>query len=413
MSKFMDRAFSEGSWLTSGRVRAIAWLSGLATVTALLFLFGTADGTLDRFGRPLGTDFSNVWTAGRMALDGRAAEAWSWNAHHTVQQATHGRADVPFYGWHYPPPFLLVAAALATLPYLWALAAYQAATLAAVALLARRIVPGPGTLPVILGAPVVLVCLGHGHNGFLTAALLGGGLAILERRPLIAGLLLGCLVYKPQFALLVPPLLLVGGHWRAIAGAAASSGLLIAATLAIWGWPVWQAFIDWLPLTQGVVIEAGATGWHKIASPFAAMRMWGGGIEAAYGVQATATVLAVVAALWIARASTPALRGAAACAAALVATPYVLDYDLVVLGVGAAFLFADGRARGFLRWERTGIALVWAAPLFARQVAEATLLPLGLAAVLTVLLLGLRRAAVLDGAFRSSPFRRSRAASAP
>lgn len=408
----MPATLSQGTWLTATRVRAIAVLSGLATLATLALLFATADGTLDRFGRPLGTDFSNVWTAGRMALDGNAAQAWLWSAHHAVQQATHGSADVPFYGWHYPPPFLLVAAALATFPYLWALVVYQAATLAALTVLVRRIVPGPGTLAVILGAPVVLICVGHAQNGFLTAALLGGGLLLLDRRPLLAGLLLGCLVYKPQFALLVPALLLIGGHWRAIAGAAASAAILIAATLAIWGLPVWQAFLDSLPLTQEIVIEAGATGWHKIMSPFAASRMWGGTIETAYAVQALATVAAIAATLWIARTAAPALRNAAACAAVLIATPYVLDYDLVVLGVGAAFLFADGRVRGFLPCERSLIALVWAAPLFARQVAEATLLPLGLATTLVVLLLAARRAAVLDGAFRSSPFRRLRAASA-
>ena len=90
----------------------------------------------------------------------------------------------------------------------------------------------------------------HGHNGFLTALLLGGGLMLLEKRPFVAGLLLGCLVYKPQFALVLPLLLLVLWNWRAIAGAAVSSLALIAITLAIWGWPVWQAFIDSLPLTQ-------------------------------------------------------------------------------------------------------------------------------------------------------------------
>lgn len=407
------RALSDGAWLTRARMRRIAALSALATTAMLVFLFATAHGTLDRYGRPLGTDFSNVWTAGRMALDGDAARAWVWSAHHAVQQATHHSVAVPFYGWHYPPPFLLVAAALATLPYVWALVLYQAATLAVAVAVVRRIVPGRDTLLIALAAPVVLVCLGHGHNGFLTAALLGAGLLHLDRRPFAAGLLLGCLVYKPQFALLIPPLLLAGGHWRAIGGAALAAAVLTGATLAIWGWPVWQAFFDSLPLTQSIVIEQGGTGWHKIMSPFAAIRMWGGGIEAAYAVQGVVTVLAIVATLWIARFAAPALRNAAACAAVLIATPYALDYDLVVLGVGAAFLVADGRERGFLPYERSLIALVWAAPLFARQVAEVALIPLGLATMLVVLFLAVRRASVLDGAFRSLPFRRLRAASAP
>jgi len=408
----MMRALSDGAWLTRARMCRIATLSALATAAMLVFLFATAHGTLDRYGRPLGTDFSNVWTAGRMALGGDAARAWVWSAHYAVQQATHQNAAVPFYGWHYPPPFLLVAAALAALPYVCALVLYQAATLAAAVAVVRRIVPGPDTLLVALAAPVVLVCLGHGHNGFLTAALLGAGLLLLDRRRLAAGLLLGCLVYKPQFALLIPPLLLAGGHWRAIAGAALAAAVLIGATLAIWGWPVWQAFFDSLPLTQSIVIEQGGTGWHKIMSPFAAIRMWGCGIEVAYAGQGVATVLAIVATLWIARSAAPALRNAATCAAVLIATPYVLDYDLVVLGVGAAFLVADGRARGFLPYERSLIALVWAAPLFARQVAEVALIPLGLATMLVVLFLAIRRASVLDGAFRSSPFRRLRAVSA-
>src|SRR5687768_15674301 len=105
----MSGGFASGSWLTRERMRRVAILSGSATLLVLLFLVMTGTGNLDRFGRPLGTDFSNVWTAGRMALDGNAAAAWDWDQHYQVQQALHGSEAVPFYGWHYPPPFLLLA----------------------------------------------------------------------------------------------------------------------------------------------------------------------------------------------------------------------------------------------------------------------------------------------------------------
>jgi hypothetical protein len=397
-------------------MRASALLSAIATAASLLFLLATRNGTLDRWGRPLGTDFSNVYAAGRMALEGRATEVWDWNAHHAVQQAVHNDPAVPFYGWHYPPPFLLVAALLAALPYLAALLVWQGATLSAAALLVRRIVPGRNSLLLAIGAPIVLVCLGHGQNGFLTATLLGSGLLLLDRRPLVAGLLLGCLLYKPQFALLVGPLLIVTVNARAMAGAAASSLALVAATLLIWGWPAWQAFLDSLPLTRQVVIESGATGWGKIASPFAAARMWGGGLGLAYAVQGAATLAAIATTLWLARSAAPPLRNAAATAAALLSTPYVLDYDFVLLGLGCAFLVQDAAGRGFLSWEKSLLALVWIAPLFARQLATLTLLPLGQATALIVLLLAVRRACLLDGAAdmirRTSPSRRSHAASA-
>ena len=386
-------------WLNRDRALAVAWLCAAASLIALTLLLATSHGTLDSAGRPLGTDFSNVWTAGRMALDGRASDAWIWNEHFAVQRALHGKADVDVFGWHYPPPFLLVAAVLASLPYLPALVMWQALTLAPLAVLMWRLVKRRETLLATLAAPVTLICLTHGHNGFLTALLLGGGLALLDRRPLVAGIMLGCLIYKPQFALIVPPLLIAGGHWRAIAGAALSSALLLAATLAVWGWPVWQAFLDSLPLTRSAVIEQGSTGWHKIMTPFAAVRMWGGSVSLAYAVQSVMTLAAAGAVtLFAFRAVPPDRRNALACAAVLVATPYAFDYDQVVLLPALAFLWRDGEQGNWREGDKTLMAFAWIAPLIARQAGETLLIPLGLLAPLAVATVALRR-------FRASPSR--------
>ena len=138
-------------------------------------------------------------------------------------------------------------------------------------------------------------------------------------------------------------------------------------TLAIWGWPVWHAFIESLPLTRHIIIEAGATGWEKIQSPFAAVRQWGGSIPAAYVAQAIVSALAIAMAALVARRGSMAVRGAAALSAALLCTPYVLDYDFVLLGVAIAFMMADMAKRGPLRWEPTWLAYAWIAPLFGRR----------------------------------------------
>lgn len=398
-------ALSTGNWLSRERALRIAVVAGLVSIAVLAFLIGASSGTLDYLGRPLGTDFSQVWTAGQMALDGKAADVWNWDKHFAVQRALHGSRLVEYYGWHYPPPFLLLATALATLPYLPALGLWQAATLVPFAALIRRMTGRAEAWLFVLAAPVSLICVLHGHNGFLTALLLGGGLLMLERRPFIAGLLLGCLVYKPQFALVLPLLLLVTGNWRAIAGAAASSLGLIALSYGIWGWPVWQAFIDSLPLTRRVVIEAGTTGWEKIMSPFSVIRSVGGGIGVAYAVQSVASVIAIGASLWIARVGRPDLRNAAVTATVLIATPYVLDYDFVVLLAGIAFLWRDADRHGWLTWEKTLLGLVWIAPLVARNLAALTLLPLGLMTAIIVLALAVRRT------LTASPSRHSHAAS--
>jgi hypothetical protein len=384
-------------------VITVAVLAGVASLACLGWLFGLGHGTLDPLGRPLGTDFSEVYAAGKMALGGHSADVWTWSRHFAVQREIQHSATVDVYGWHYPPPFLLIASALALLGYIPALVVWQAATLGAFTWLMWRLVPRRETILLVLAAPVTLICVTHGHNGFLTALLLGGGLALLERKPVIAGLLLGCLIYKPQFGLVIPPLLLVTRNWRAIGGACVSAAALIAATLLIWGWPVWQAFIDSLPLTRHVVIEQGDTGWFKIMSPFAAIRMWGGSIALAYAVQAVASAAAIGAVILLSLRDNMRLRNAAVAAAVVIATPYVLDYDFVVLGLAIAFLWLDGEENGFLPWDRSLMALCWAAPLIARQLAHFTLIPLGLATAIVLIVLPVRRSLV-----RASPFRRSR-----
>jgi len=395
----MGGTIRSGDWLTRERAIRIAIICGLVSLAILGYLLATSNGTLDWRGRPLGTDFSQVWTAGRMALDGRAAEVWNWDAHRAVQEAFHGPRLTEWYGWHYPPPFLLVAAALAFLPYLPALFAWQAATLLPFAWMIRRYTQRPEAWLFVLAAPVTLICLMHGHNGFLTALLLGGGLILLDKRPFVAGLLLGCLVYKPQFALIIPGVLLVGGRSplligrRAIAilGAGISSLSLLSLTFVVWGEEVWKAFFDSLSLTQSVVIEQGRTGWEKIMSPFSAARSWGASVEAATAVWGLFFLGSLALTLWLAHKARPELRNAAVTAAVLISTPYVLDYDYVVLLAGIAFLWRDATRHGWLPWEKSALALVWITPLVARNIAALTLVPLGLLTALLVLGLAVRR----------------------
>jgi arabinofuranan 3-O-arabinosyltransferase len=88
---------------------------------------------------PIANDFVNVWAAGRLVLDGHAAAAYDWTLHREVEVAAVGHEFEGYYGWHYPPTFLFVAAALATLPYLAAALIWLAATLPAYVAAVRAI----------------------------------------------------------------------------------------------------------------------------------------------------------------------------------------------------------------------------------------------------------------------------------
>jgi alpha-1,2-mannosyltransferase len=215
--------------------------------------------------------------------------------------------------------------------------------------------------------------------------LLGGGLVLLDRRPLLAGVLLGLLAYKPQFGLMIPLVLVATGRWRTLAAAMVTvAGLALATTLAF-GPEVWQAFLASTKFTRVVVLEAGDTGWHKIQSVFAWVRMWGGSISLAYAAQGAVTLILALALVWLWRTATEfPLKAAALAIATILATPYSLDYDMMVLAPAIAFLTIDGMTRGFAPWQKSALALLWIVPLFARSLAEFTLIPIGVISMLVV-----------------------------
>jgi hypothetical protein len=388
-----------GQWLTASRARGYSLiLLGLCAVAALGWI-AASDGLVDRNGKPIGTDFSNVYAAGTLSWQGRPAQAYEPARQHAAEKAVFGGREVPFYGWHYPPLFLLVAAGLALLPYGWALLAWMALTLPAYLMVIRTIVPRPETLLIAVAFPAVLVNLGHGQNGFLTAALLGSGLVLLDNRPALAGVLIGLLAYKPQFGVLIPLVLVATARWRVIAAATTTVLAAGALTSVLLGPSVWIAFAHSTEFTRTVVIESGGAGWPKIQSLFSAVRMWGGGVEAAYVAQAALALVVAVSLVWLWR--SPAaqdLKAAALSCACLLTTPYVLDYDLMALAVAIAFFVRFGFAHGFRDYELSVLSLAWAAPLFARSVAGAAGIPLGLMAMLMLYGLTLRRAAIDLGA---------------
>jgi alpha-1,2-mannosyltransferase len=376
----------DGAFLTPARIRlwAAALLIGFAAGIAVLAF--TAHGLNDYQGRPLGTDFSDVYAAGTLADEGRAADAFDPPRQFAREQALFG-AKTQFYGWHYPPFFLLIAAPLARLPYLPALLAWQLATLALYLWSMRRLLRERASdrtwLLIALAFPAAFVNLIHGHNGFLTAALLAGALAVLDTRPLVAGLLFGLLAYKPQFGVMIPLVLGATGRWRSFGSAAATVAILALAATAIFGADIWPAFLAGTHFTRETVLEQGGTGFYKIQTVFAWIRMWGGPVALAYAAQAVAS-LAVAAALvmlWRSPAS-PARKGAALCIAMLLATPYALDYDMMVLAPAIALLAAEGIDRGFRPYERALLLALWAVPILAREVAEYSLFPLGIAVLI-------------------------------
>jgi hypothetical protein len=343
----------------------------------------------DQDGLGIPTDFVNVWSAGRLVLDHHAAQAYDWDIQKQVQIAVLGQSYPGNFAWHYPPPFLFVAAMLAQFPYVVAFIGWAVASFVPYLVAMRAIVGKPFGWLLAAAFPVVFNNAFVGQNGFLTAALIGGALYWMPMRPILAGICLGLLSYKPQYGLLFPIALIAAAQWTTFFTAAAVAILMLLASWLAFGSESFQAFLHWMPMFSQAFLVEGRAPWWKLQSIFALARYFGSGEQLGWILQWTMSgaVAVGIALIWRGRLRY-SLKAASLAAGTLLTTPYLFMYDMMVLAIAVGFLVRVGLARGFHAWEPVALIAV-----FALIVAYIfTGVPLGLAANLIVAGLILARA---------------------
>jgi arabinofuranan 3-O-arabinosyltransferase len=390
----MTASFS--TFKTAGEQASIPpWLVRVCLVLAVanLTLCGVAYFShwwvYDPNGLGIPTDFVNVWAAGRLVLDGLPAQAYDWDVQKQVEVAKLGQDFVGYFAWHYPPPFLFVASLLAQLPYQAAYIGWVVVSFLPFLVAMRAIVGRDFGYLLALAIPMAFINALVGQNGFLTAALIGGALYLIPIRPVLAGICLGLLTYKPQYGLLFPIALIAAGHWRVFISAAVTAVVLATASWLAFGIESWLAFFHWMPKFSQTFLTEGKAPWWKLQSIFSMVRYFGGSEPLGWAFQwvLTASVAVVLALIW--RSRVPyTLKAAALAAGALLTTPYLFMYDMMVLAIPIAFLVRIGLKTGFRTSEL---------PLLGAVVALIvcymfTGIPTGLGATLVVSMLILRRA---------------------
>jgi len=325
----------------------VAYVSGM-------WIWGTS-------GLGIPTDFVNVWAAGKLVLDGHPALAYDWDIQKQVELALLGQDFPGYFAWHYPPPFLFVASLLAMLPYSVAFIGWMAASLVPYLAVVRGIVGRPFGLMLAIAFPMVFSNTLVGQNGFLTAALIGGTLYLIPARPILAGVCLGLLSYKPQYGLLFPIVLIAASQWRVFISAGVTAVAMALASWLAFGTESWQAFFHWMPMFSQAFLTEGKATWWKLQSIFSLVRYFGGTEPLAWAFQwvLTASVATVLVLMW--RSRVPyTLKAAALAAGTLLTTPYLFMYDMMVLAIPVAFLVRIGLQNGFRAYElpALGCALV-------------------------------------------------------
>jgi hypothetical protein len=326
-----------------------------------------------------------MWVSGNFASSTAPIEIYDYSKFAAAQTALFGFENCPFIPqFDYPPTSLFITYPLGWMSYLMAFAVWIIATLLLYETAVYLIIPRAAAVIVALAPFYVPVNADFGHNGFLTAALIGLTLVSLERGPWLSGIFLGLLTYKPHFGVLFPLALLASRNWRALASAVAASVFLGIAAGMTFGFQGWPSFIAPLLERHGTLAQDGQSEL-ALHSVFGFLRWSETGPSVPWlGHLSIAVIVGFTVWLVWARPIPYSLKAAVLCIGSIMISPYILFYDFCILSIAAAFLVRDGLFRGFLPGERAMILLCFAA-LFLVQV------PIGPVVCIALYLLTARR----------------------
>jgi alpha-1,2-mannosyltransferase len=359
----MISSLRSGNWLQRDRMVFYPVVMLVIMVGATAYVLANNGGTLPN-GSPFGADFVSFWVAAREALAGHPETPYWPERFAAAQNAIFH--DGNYYAFFYPPHYLAYMAPFGALPYYAALSAWMGMTFAAaVAVIMSVAGKRIEVILLTLAFPAAFLTVAHGQNAFLSAALFGGALVALPRRPVLAGVLFGLMTFKPQLGLLIPLALLAGGQWRVIVSAVATTITAVLLSAMLFGVATWERFFVQSAFAMDALRD-NEIGWNKMISVYALLRLNGFAHAPAMAAQAGAALLVAGAVMWAWRRTTTVayeLRCALLLAGALLATPFGLNYDLFLLAPAIAFFAAYGMKHGFPPYAKSLLAVVYISPI--------------------------------------------------
>lgn len=289
-------------------------------------------------------DFIVYHAAGRALLEGNAGAIYSLAAFSDYLNLHYAdyfnRKLVNFRPFMYPPPWLLLIMPLALLGVATGYGVFMAITGTLAAVLVGR--ANFWIWMAALTSPAALWTMIAGQNAFLNVGLFYGGMRLLDRSPMAAGILLGLLSYKPQLFVLIPVALLAARRWRALAWAIGTAAFMALASLLVFGPALWIQFLEMA--RESSTSQFTDQMYRHVATFMTTIQAAGRllGVPPALATIAhLAGALAALITVWRAFSRHPPGDETTAILAAgtLLVSPYLINYDLLLLMPAALMVF--------------------------------------------------------------------------
>jgi len=338
------------AWLTPRRIRAQAIVLALCLWGVCAVDYSTP-GLFDRAGNIKFQDFLQFPISAFLITQGRASELYDDQVLADQIRVVVGRETTVRLQYYYGPQVALPFVPLVRLPFLeqaeiW-VALSVLAYFACIYLLWKRcrgLHPYPALVSVCaIGNPPLFHFFVRGQlSAVVLLCFTAACLAFLARRDWLTGIALGFLVFKPQFLVAVPLVLLLAQAWKVLAGLALSASAQMASTFLYFGRVVMRSYINTLlqsagrPSTAELVFSP--IQMHSLRTFWALLIPWPSAVWPLYVVSSLA-VIGMAAGVW--KSSSPrTLRFSALIFAAALVNPHLYIYDLLALAP-ALLLVAD------------------------------------------------------------------------
>jgi len=335
------------------------------------FLIFSGSGYADRMGKPIGGDFSAFWATSHMLLSGEAAYVYDDERVFEAEKSVTGvdyRNPVP-----YPPVWFFVIAPLALFAYIPSLILWLTLTFSAFLYVTCRFAPHALTIWLTLSFPGTFQNVIHGHNGFVTASILGFALLIIEKYPLTAGLLLGLLSFKPHLVMMIPLFLVAGRCWRVLSGLIISVSLLVSASVILFGFDAWVKFFEKIPFMM-YLLKNGFLQMHQVVSTLGALLLLGIPYSVAVWIHLVCALIGIgfTAAAWY-KNKPGCVKHSLLVLTVLLVTPYSNSYDLTLLALPICWIGWEAYKRGEISNPATFFLIAaWFLPLVTVDLAVHT-----------------------------------------
>ena len=331
--------FFISDWLTIRRVRIHTVLLAVGIWTAFFVNLNTPS-LRDHGGQIKGADFLHFYTLGTLAREGRGDLLYNIPAQTDLLQKivpeAHQYVYVPLYG----PQVSLFFQPFARLPYTSALVAwllfnfliYAACCYAVWKRCPNLRQHGLAVLLAAVAFPGISQLLTWGQiSGLALLFFTLTYLALRNHHDFLAGLAIGCLIFKPQLGLAVAVVFIFTKQWRIVAGTILSAFVQLAIGWLHYGTGVMRDYLNALTRTGQIIalLEPRPYQTHSLRTFWTMMIPWPSIAFVFYVVGAVAILILLVR-CWKSESKLNMKFGTLLIVTVLV-SPHLTVYDLVIL----------------------------------------------------------------------------------